>query len=213
MKMNSIGNGNETKQHLLSLPNKSKKSIQITSNAKEMTHQINISEAAVYVGTYAKYNDGSIFGKWLKLSDYEDKAAFYEACHELHSDEEDPEFMFQDYENIPQGLISECSISDNIFEVLEALESMEDSQKEAFLIWCNNGHHSLSDTDIDDLKSDFESDYIGEYDSEEDFARELVEERNDLSEFAKEYFDYEAYARDLFCGSYWSDSGHVFHNS
>lgn len=25
MKMNSIGNGNETKQHLLSLPNKSKK--------------------------------------------------------------------------------------------------------------------------------------------------------------------------------------------
>lgn len=31
MKINSIGNGNkETKQHLLSLPNKSKKSIQIT---------------------------------------------------------------------------------------------------------------------------------------------------------------------------------------
>ncbi len=31
IKINSIGNGNETKQHLLSLPNKSeKKSIQIT---------------------------------------------------------------------------------------------------------------------------------------------------------------------------------------
>ncbi len=29
MKINSIGNGNETKQHLLSLPNKSKKTIQI----------------------------------------------------------------------------------------------------------------------------------------------------------------------------------------
>lgn len=178
-----------------------------------MTHQINISEAAVYVGTYAKYTNGSIFGKWLKLSDYTDKEEFYAACHKLHNDEEDPEFMFQDYENIPQGLISECSMSDNIFEVLEALENMEENQKEAFLIWCSNGHHSLSDADIDDLKSEFENDYIGEYDSEEDFARELVEERNDLSEFAKQYFDYEAYARDLFCNSYWSDSGHVFYNS
>lgn len=24
----------------------------------------NISEARIYVGTYTKYNDGSIFGKW-----------------------------------------------------------------------------------------------------------------------------------------------------
>ena len=31
-----------------------------------------------------------------------------------------------------------------------------------------------------------------------------------IPEFAKQYFDYEAYARDLFSGDYWSDSGHVF---
>jgi antirestriction protein len=183
------------------------------ANTKEMTHQINISEAAVYVGTYGKYNDGSIFGKWLNLSDYADKEEFYAACHELHNDEEDPEFMFQDYENIPEGLISECSISDNIFEVIEAFENMEENQKAPFLIWCNNGHRKLSEEDINDLISDFESDYIGEYDSEEDFATELVEERSDLSDFAKQYFDYEAYARDLFMGDYWSDGGYVFHNS
>jgi hypothetical protein len=36
MKINSIGNGNETKQHLLSLPNKSKKSNQDKfNNAKK----------------------------------------------------------------------------------------------------------------------------------------------------------------------------------
>lgn len=178
-----------------------------------MAHQINISEAAVYVGTYAKYNSGSIFGKWLKLSDYTDKEEFYEACHELHSDEEDPEFMFQDYENIPEGLISECSISDNIFEIIEAFESLGESQREPFMIWCNNGHRSLSEEDIDDLISAFESDYIGEYDSEEDFAMELIEERHDLTDFAKQYFDYEAYARDLFCGDYWSEDGFVFYAS
>lgn len=56
------------------------------------------SKASVYVGTYAKYNAGSIYGDWLMLSDYADIEDFYEACRELHADEEDPEFMFQDWE-------------------------------------------------------------------------------------------------------------------
>ncbi len=178
-----------------------------------MAHHINISEASVYVGTYAKYNNGSIFGKWLKLSDYADKKEFYEACQELHSDEEDPEFMFQDYENIPEGLISECSISDNIFEILTALEDMDEHLQEPFLIWCANGHHRLSGQDINDLISDFENDYIGKYEDEEEYARELVDERSDLSEFALQYFDYEAYAKDLFCGNYWIEDGYVFYQS
>ncbi|HWK58348.1 MAG TPA: antirestriction protein ArdA [Parapedobacter sp.] len=177
-----------------------------------MIQQINTSEASVYVGTYAKYNNGSIFGEWLKLSDYADKKEFYTACKELHRDETDPEFMFQDFENIPKGLIDESWISNNIFEVLEALEDMDESRQEAFLIWCNNGHQKLSERDIDDLISNFEDDYLGEYEDEEDFAFELVAEM-DLPEFAKTYFDYKAYAHDLFCGDYWSDSGHVFYNS
>lgn len=84
----------------------------------------NISEARIYVGTYAKYNDGSIFGKWLDLSDYSDKEEFYEACRELHKDEHDPELMFQDWEYIPSGLIGESWLSDNIFEIIEAIEDM-----------------------------------------------------------------------------------------
>ena len=41
-----------------------------------------LSEAKVYVGTYAKYNNGSLSGAWLDLSDYSDKEEFYEACPE-----------------------------------------------------------------------------------------------------------------------------------
>jgi len=51
--------------------------------------------ARIYVGTYAKYNAGSIKGAWLDLEDYSDRDAFLEACRELHKDEQDPEFMFQ----------------------------------------------------------------------------------------------------------------------
>ena len=70
-----------------------------------------LSEAKVYVGTYGKYNIGSLSGAWLDLSDYSDKEEFYEACRELHKDEEDAEYMFQDWENVPEGLIGESWIS------------------------------------------------------------------------------------------------------
>lgn len=176
-------------------------------------YQIDIDEASVYVGTYGKYNSGSLFGKWLKLSDYSDKKEFYEACAALHKNEYDPEYMFQDYENIPQGLIGESWMSDNLFAVLEAIKEMDNTNREPFMIWCSNGHHELAEEDIEDLISTFEDEYIGAYDKEEDYAYELIQERKDLNDFAKQYFDYESYARDLFCGNYWFDDGHVFHNS
>lgn len=37
---------------------------------------VTLSEARVYVGTYAKYNNGSLFGKWLDLSDYRIRTNF-----------------------------------------------------------------------------------------------------------------------------------------
>lgn len=41
---------------------------------------VTLSEARVYVGTYARYNNGSLFGKWLDLSDYSDKDEFLEGA-------------------------------------------------------------------------------------------------------------------------------------
>ena len=59
----------------------------------------NLNEARIYVGSYGKYNSGNLCGAWLDLSDYSNKGEFYNACRELHKDENDPEFMFQDWEN------------------------------------------------------------------------------------------------------------------
>ena len=56
---------------------------------------------AVYVGTYAKYNDGSLFGMWVDMVKCGDYDTFIEVCHNLHADEEDPELMYQDYECFP----------------------------------------------------------------------------------------------------------------
>lgn len=75
----------------------------------------------VYVGTYAKYNNGSIKGGWLSLNDYDTYADFCKACYALHKDERDPELMIQDTECMPDGL--DCSgewLSKQDFEDIKA---------------------------------------------------------------------------------------------
>ncbi len=75
----------------------------------------------LYVGTYAKYNNGSIAGKWLNLNDYASKEEFLLACKAVHKDERDPEFMFQDYEAMEdweQAFYSEFYIDAKYWDVL-----------------------------------------------------------------------------------------------
>lgn len=101
----------------------------------------NLMQASVYVGTYGKYNRGSIAGKWLQLSKYESKNEFFQACERLHKDESDPEFMFQDYENVPDSMIDESFISDEIWKVLAILKKYDANRQEAFAEWCEaNGY-------------------------------------------------------------------------
>jgi len=57
----------------------------------------------LYVGTYHKYNSGSIQGEWVDLDDFNNKDEFLEYCAELHKDEDDPEFMFQDSDSDTAG--------------------------------------------------------------------------------------------------------------
>mgnify|MGYP003148481162 CR=1 FL=1 len=73
----------------------------------------------IYVGTYAKYVGGSTKGGWIDLDDFSDSEEFYEACRELHKDENDPELMFQCWSNIPSEMIGESYLSDSVFEWLE----------------------------------------------------------------------------------------------
>ncbi|MDR4954247.1 antirestriction protein ArdA [Chryseobacterium sp. ES2] len=80
-----------------------------------------LDSCSIYVGTYKKHNEGSLFGEWLNLSDYSDYDELLEAMKELHQDEEDAEFMLQDHEDCSffekLGLIGESYISKDIYEI------------------------------------------------------------------------------------------------
>lgn len=176
-------------------------------------YNINIDEAAIYVGTYAKYNDGSLDGKWLQLSDFADKKEFYGECYQLHSDEEDPELMFQDYENIPENMVGECFLSDAFFSLRDALAELCEAEKEPFFIWAQNGCADFEKSDAHDLINSFREDYMGQYNSEEDYTYQFIDDCYELSDFMKSYFDYAKFARDLFITDYWYEEGHVFRRS
>lgn len=145
----------------------------------------------VYVGTYHKYASGSISGEWLDLADYNDKDGFLNACRELHKDESDPEFMFQDHEDIPRHLISESSIDARIWDWL-ALDNND--QTMARLYW-----DEISDTtEIDDIRGC----YQGCFDSVEDHVRDFWEQCGDFKPddnwwHPTNYIDWAAMARDL----------------
>ena len=124
----------------------------------------------LYVGTYAKYNNGSLSGAWLDLSDYTDRDAFLEACAELHKDESDPELMFQDFEGFPRAWYSESSApADILWEWLE----MSDDEQDAFAVYAD---HMGGDVSVDG----FRDAYQGTADSEADFAERTAEDCGEI---------------------------------
>jgi antirestriction protein len=167
-----------------------------------MTVKTKQLEAAVYVGTYGKYNSGSIAGKWLQLADYDSRDDFYKACEELHKDESDPEYMFQDWEGIPDYMIHENCIMPDYWDYIDVVNA------------------SYLDVDVfkagSDLGIDYnniEDAYSGEFDSDEDFAFEMADACGfeESSTWPQNCIDWERAARDLMY-DYCESDGHYFSN-
>lgn len=126
----------------------------------------------LYVGTYGKYNAGSIDGAWLDLDDYSDKEEFLEACAKLHNEENDPEFMFQDFEaenSIEEEFYCESYISEKYWT--EYKDAIEDCHIDLDIVGEYINLHGL---DIVDGIKQAEDCYCGTFDSEEDFAETEV---------------------------------------
>ena len=163
------------------------------------------SAPAVYVGTWAKYNNGSIEGCWFNdLTVFETESDFLAAARKFHQDEKDPEFMYQDYENFPSGMASEYGFNWAYVEGYRL--AREEGCEYAWYAWVSN----TGDTCFEQFR---EAWLGGPYDSELEFAAQYVDECGFLSEVpdtVARYFDYEAFARDLFMELDFVD-GHVFH--
>ena len=132
--------------------------------------------AGVYVGTYKKYNEGSLFGKWLDMSDYDSYEDFIAACKELHKDEDEPEFMFQDFDfdskvqPVLKQLVSEQYVNPQAWDVFD-LDS--DELTCVLATWDNYD----SDLSVKEALEKGRESYLGNYDSDpSDYVYDRLEE-------------------------------------
>lgn len=158
--------------------------------------------ARVYVGTYEKYNNGSIGGAWLDLDKFADSSEYAEACRELHKDEDDPEFMLQDFEGFPARFYSESGLDDGFWDWL-ALDEDDRAMLEAYLSNCGD------DASFDEAQEA----YQGQYNSDVDFVMDLLDGCGDIPQDLPSYIciDWEATARNIMY-DYFSENGYYFRN-
>lgn len=145
----------------------------------------------IYVGTYHKYNCGSISGEWLSLGDYGSKEEFLKACAELHEDEHDPELMFQDYEGIPAGMVSESHVDEEAWEWMK-LDEDDQELLAVYREWIDQSG------DLEAARERFE----GMHDSPEDWAEQFLEDTGSLKNVPSElryHIDFKSYAHDCEC--------------
>lgn len=164
----------------------------------------------VYVGTYRKYNNGSLGGAWVDLEPFAgDREGFLAHCAEIHKDEHDPELMFQDFEGFPREFYGECQLPERLFEWLELSE--DDRELLAAYVDATN--------DDDATISDAQDHYCGTYESGADYAESIADDCGDtknLPEWLQGCIDWDlAWDRVLqfdHCTSEREAGLYIFHN-
>lgn len=149
----------------------------------------------IYVACLASYNNGKLHGAWIDASLGADHIqneinAILKNSPEVNAEE----WAIHDYENFGSIELSEWS---NI-ERVATLAKLIYEQGDAFAAWYDSQDGKNFDTD--EIEEKFSEQYQGSYLSEVDFAEQLLEDCGQLAElpeWAKNYFDFESYARDL----------------
>lgn len=178
-----------------------------------------IVKPAVYCGTYNKYNNGSLAGAWMSLEDYSTPEEFFKACRELHKDEDDPEFMFQDFEGYPEGLYSESmglvdaarlfawvKLDEDDRELLEeyadAIGSRDEYTEDVEAV------RELFECRLDDIRQQYDNIFIS---NEKALAYHFHDSGLiEIPEHLEGYMDWEAIGRDYLQDMSVSSNGWVF---
>lgn len=174
--------------------------------AHKMNHET--TNPAIYLGTYAKYNSGSLYGKWIDLTTFDDYEDFCDYCHRVHYDEQDPEFMVQDFEYYPKSMYHESGLpTEKEFERIKEYAELDENEREAYSIYLETYNEKA------DLE-EFRERYVGKYKSGVDFAEELCEDCGylaSLPDWLQSCIDYSAVWRSLETGGDYAEyDGHIF---
>lgn len=161
----------------------------------------------LYISTWGKYNSGSLDGAWFNLTDYDDYSEFMRAVRELHKDEDDPEYMIQDYQGIPDGIIDNSGyywITAEDFDRIKEIEELDETERRAYLSYLN------ATSGYGDIES-FRDAFMGEFDSEYDYIDHCIEEGFFSQETLLNHIDYQSLWNELETGdNFYFDGEFIF---
>ena len=143
------------------------------------------NNASVYVGTYHKYNCGSLDGAWVDLESFHNVRELMKFLYRLHADEAEPEFMVQDYMNFPRRFYSE-SMNEHDFAELYDWIHLDTEEREMCAEYWKEIDESASIDEIADrlVYSGDSNEYFDE------LADEALSDYN-VPNFLQFCFDYE----------------------
>ena len=131
---------------------------------------------AVYIGFWGEYNNASLYGNWLNLSEInsaEDIQACIQYLRENHATPESPylreEWMIQDSQNLPRELMGENPDLEKLAEFSQTAEEVGEEDLPALLAACNN-LGQIIDAD------QFSEAFCGYWDSLGDYAQQTAED-------------------------------------
>mgnify|MGYP000856733172 FL=1 len=162
-----------------------------------------MSDYQVWVGCLACYNEGILEGQWISAEHAPDWACKYAPAHE--------ETWCMDHDMSP-WIEGECS-PQHAADVTARLQEIESDYRSLSLdviaAYCDNFSEDVLTVDLDLV----EEAYRGEWDTWRDFADNAADEfvlagRDD--DILAQYFDYEAWARDLEY-DYWTAPASNYH--
>lgn len=132
----------------------------------------------IYVASLSDYNAGFLHGVWVDLTEVADIDEVWAKVNAMlkaspatkkYGDVAE-EWAIHDYEGFGSYRVSEYDAFDKLLMISQALAN----KGEAFLVWVGNDSTVL-DTD-GDIEEAFDEQYAGEWDDDEAFARNMIEE-------------------------------------
>lgn len=158
----------------------------------------------IYVADLSAYNNGILHGKWIEATSDPDEmraeiAEMLRAspCPNITLADGTPsaeEWAIHDFEGLPSSL-GEYTSLDTIANIVSIIEESTHIDPDALVAIIENFHYP------DTARTELDQNFCGIYPSFKDFAEEQAEDMMacypDLPDFVTNYFDYEAFARDL----------------
>lgn len=172
------------------------------------------NDPKLFVTTYFEYNNGGSKGDWINLC-FEDKDTFLDKCKALFPNENDPEFMFTTYENIPTVLYNESFVSEALFDWVAWYDDnyIDNDKVQAFTDWLDMNPSEAPE--MSEAIEKFESEYRGQFKDLNSFVIDYVNDNEILSRIPsdlQDYFNYDRYQEYLenSCGLWISKNKYVF---